>query len=216
MPRILKKNIENGEIGIWNISEELGQLEQFARLSDQDLLTFSGISALHRKKEWLATRVLLNEMLNKPSQINYYNDGKPYLENGEFNISISHTTGFIAILLHKHLIPGIDIELLNRHAEKVASRFLSTEEYEFCRDRTGFSNRKLILHWCAKEAIFKMMPFSQIEFSSDILISLDDTSNDSGSFRGIFRHKSGQIPVLLEFNEGNGTILVWGCTTEVK
>jgi hypothetical protein len=62
MPLLLHKAIENGVIGLWKISEEVDELYRLSRLSDPDKLTYAGISSLHRKKEWLATRALLNNL----------------------------------------------------------------------------------------------------------------------------------------------------------
>ena len=216
MPLTLYKKLEDGMIGLWKISEEPDELEQLARLSLPDLITYSGISALHRKKEWLATRALLRELLENASSIHYHNDGRPYLENGKYNISISHTIGFVAIMLNEFNIPGIDIELANRQVGRVASRFLSPEEIEICRVTSEFSNDKLLLHWCAKEAIFKMIPFSNVEFSTDIQIALTNTTNDTGLFQGLYMGKTGQIPIRLEYLKEDGVMMVWGLISEIR
>jgi len=215
MPLILHKNIGNGEIGLWEISEAPEELEHLAGLSPADSITYSGISALHRKKEWLATRALLNELTGETILIKYHNDGRPYLENSKYQISISHTTGFVAIMLHQTCFPGIDIELASRQVSRVARRFLSMEEYEVCRSNEGFLNRKLLLHWCAKEAIFKMVPYSDIKFSKNIQIKLGDSIQDSGSFHGLFIWKSEPVPIALEYLEKKGVIMVWGYTGEI-
>ncbi len=210
MPLILHKDIEDGKIGLWKITEELSELERLSRLSEPDLIAYSGISALHRKKEWLATRALLNELTDEQTSIRYDNEGRPAPENGKYNISISHTTGFVAVMLHDVLIPGIDIELASRNIGRVARRFLSPEEFEECSHQTGISNEKLLLHWCAKEAIFKMVPFNNIEFSTDILISLNENIQNSGLFAGVFKNHSDQISIPLEYIEECGVVMVWG------
>ncbi|MEI6678087.1 MAG: 4'-phosphopantetheinyl transferase superfamily protein [Mariniphaga sp.] len=210
MPLILNKHIEKGEIGLWEISEEVDELLILAKLATPDIITYSGISALHRKKEWLATRALLNELTGESYLIHYHNDGRPYLKNTRFNISISHSNGFVAILLHSLFIPGIDIELLNRQVGKVASRFLSAEELAACNEKAELSNHLKLLHWCGKEAIFKMIALTNIEFSTDILIQINDLDENNGSFSGIFNDKSSQIPIPLYFMEKCGILLVWG------
>jgi len=216
MPLILHKNRDNSEIGLWKISEELEELEHLADLTLPDWITYSGISALHRKKEWLATRALLNELTGERNLIKYHQDGRPYLDHSKYLISISHTTGFAAIMLHESFLPGIDIENATRPISRVASRFLSPDEFDVCHEASGFSNHKLLLHWCAKEAIFKMVPFSDIEFSTDIQIKLGEPIRDSGSFQGLYNGKSEQVPVALEYLEKEGVIMVWGCTGEFR
>ena len=44
-----------------------------------------------RKMEWLSVRVLLYSMLQEDKEIGYSLEGKPYLTDHSFFISISHT-----------------------------------------------------------------------------------------------------------------------------
>ncbi|HEY3390898.1 MAG TPA: 4'-phosphopantetheinyl transferase superfamily protein [Prolixibacteraceae bacterium] len=210
MPLILHKKIENGEIGLWKISEDTEELLSLANLSDSDTLTYSGISALHRKKEWLATRALLNELTGKQHLIKYHNDGRPYISDSPIHLSISHSTGYIAILLHDFSSPGIDIELITRKVGKVGSRFLSPDELVTCNEKPELSNFRMLLHWCAKEAIYKMVPLSNIEFAVDIRILISKFVEDSGSFQGIFNDKSGPIPITLYYLLVSDALMVWG------
>jgi len=216
MPLILHENIENGVIGLWKVSEDTETLLVMAKLSHPDATTYSGISAQHRKKEWLATRALLNELLGEPHLINYHSDGRPYLENLTDNISITHSTGYVAIQLHSAAVPGIDIELINRHVGKVASRFLSADELAACTVNTERSNRKVLLHWCAKEAIFKMVPLNDIEFSTHIQILLGNSDNDTGTIAGIFNDKAGPVPITLKYKIVNEVLLVWGSVDKAR
>jgi 4'-phosphopantetheinyl transferase len=216
MPLILRENIENGVIGLWKVSEEIEELLNLSKLFDSDTKTFSEITAPHRRKEWLATRALLNELIEKPRLIKYHIDGRPYLEDHQTNISISHSIGYIAILLHTTSFPGIDIELITRKVGRVASRFLSPEELAACNNDTEFANHRMLLHWCAKEAIFKMVPLSNIEFSTDIAISMNDSIEEFGSFQGLFNYKTGAIPITLNYRTLNEAIIVWGWTDHTR
>ena len=214
MPLILHRNIENGEFGLWKISEEVEELRLLANLSEQDATIYSGISATHRKKEWLSARVLLNTLITPQQQIKYHQDGRPYLENSKVNISISHSTGYLAILLHSTSIPGIDIEHRSRQVGRVASRFLSPEELAASATNDQHLNFRRLIHWCAKEAIFKMVPLSNIEFATDIRIFLDEVLETSGSFRGIFHDKSGPITIPLYYLIEDEILIVWGWVNE--
>ncbi|MCX6237499.1 MAG: 4'-phosphopantetheinyl transferase superfamily protein [Bacteroidia bacterium] len=216
MPLILRENIENGEIGLWKVSEEIDELLLLAKLSVPDVITYSGISAPHRKKEWLATRALLNELKSEPNPIKYHNDGRPYIEDCLTNISISHSTGYIAIILHNTSIPGIDIELTSRKVGRVASRFLSPEELATCNDKAELSNHWMLVHWCAKEAIFKIVPLSNIEFSTDIRLLMNDSLEDSDSFKGTFNDKSGSITITLYHKLVSEVLIVWGWVDKAR
>jgi 4'-phosphopantetheinyl transferase len=210
MPLILNENIGKGEIGIWKISEEIEELLKMARLPYAETITYSKISAPHRKREWLATRALLNELINEPGLIKYHKDGRPYLEKPDLNISISHSAGFVAIILHNSCSPGIDTECISRQVGKAAGRFLSPDELAACKDKTGISNRRMLLYWCAKEAIFKMVPFSDIEFSTDIRILADDLAEESGTFQGIFSHNNFSVTITLYYRQVDEIFIVWG------
>jgi len=204
------EHIDNGLFGLWKITEELEELLPMANLSPSDFETWSAIKAIQRKKEWLATRALLNEMTGKPTLIDYHPDGRPFLKNLKTNISISHTKGYAAILLNDKTIPGIDIELNSRSAEKVAPRILSPEELESCRENEGFSNHKLLIHWCAKESIFKIVPEHSISYLKQIHISLNGTIDNLRSFSGKFHSESGIVPIKLFYKSIEELIIVWG------
>ena len=210
MPLILHENIDNGEIGLWRISEEVEELILLSNLSTTETITYNGISALHRKKEWLATRALLNQLMVGTHTIKYHNDGRPYLDNCPTNISISHSTGYIAIMLHVAYNPGIDIELISRKVGKVGSRFLSEDEFAVCNEEAEHSNHRMLIHWCAKEAVYKMVPLSNIEFATDILITMGNLNEDSGSLHAIFNDKSGPIPITLSYLIVGEVLMVWG------
>jgi len=216
MPLILRENIENGEIGLWKVSEEIETLLVLANLTAPDTITYSGITAIHRKKEWLATRALLNELIPEQHLIKYHIDGRPCLENSTTSISISHSTGYIAIILHSDAMPGIDIELITRKVGKVGSRFLSPDELAVCNEEAALSNYRMLLHWCAKEAIYKMVPFSDIEFATDFRIVLGNSAEDTGTFQGFFNYKSGPIPITLFYKIVGEVLMVWGFVDENK
>lgn len=210
MPLILHENIDLAEIGLWKIAEETDELISKAVLSVPDTLTLSGITAHHRKKEWLATRVLLKRMIPSAPLIKYQMDGRPYLENDPCNISISHSAGYVAVILHPSLIPGIDIELINRKVGRVGRRFLSPAEFDACHEHGQPSDFSMLLHWCAKEAIFKMVPFSDIEFATDIHVSISEPETASGSFRGVFNAKPDPVDLTLFYRKVNDVVIVWG------
>ena len=63
-----------------------------------------------RKMEWLSVRVLLYSMLQEDKEIGYSPEGKPYLTDHSFFISISHTKGYVAVMLASSVPVGIDID----------------------------------------------------------------------------------------------------------
>jgi len=108
-----------------------------------------------RKMEWTSVRVLLYSMLQEDKEIAYSSEGKPYLADHSFFISISHTKGYVAVILSSRAPVGIDIEQYGQRVHRVADRYIrSDEQVGVYKDDTVWG---LLLHWSAKEAIFKRM-----------------------------------------------------------
>ena len=85
---------QNCTIAIWEITETLEELLQLA-----NAISTANFNTEKRKKEWLASRLLLNE-INPNCSISYNPFGAPELNNGSF-ISISHSKGLVAIITSK-------------------------------------------------------------------------------------------------------------------
>ena len=208
------EQIENGLLGIWEITEEIEDLLPLANLSEYEFGTWNAFKAVQRKREWLATRALLNELTGSSIRIGYHLDGRPFLENYSMNISISHTKSYAAVLLHNKANPGIDIEIDSRSAEKVAMRILTSDELESCRENTGYSNKRLLIHWCAKEAIFKMVPENSISYSKEIHVCFTKEVENIVAFFGTFQSPAHFINISLFYKSVGELILVWGWPIE--
>ena len=89
-----------------------------------------------RKMEWLSVRVLLYSMLQE-------------------DISISHTKGYVAVMLASSVPVGIDIEQYAQRVHKVCDRYVRPDEQ--VESYQGDITWGLLLHWSAKEAVFKRM-----------------------------------------------------------
>ncbi len=216
MAIIYSEKYGNARLGLWKITEEEEELLSLAGLSETDFQTFASFKASQRRKEWLAIRALLKQLLDKPARIGYHQDGRPFLEDHSLNISISHTKGYAAVLLHEKEIPGIDIELESRSAEKVATRILNQEELEACREDGGYSNKKLLIHWCSKEVVFKMVPDHSVSYLNQIRISLNNPISQPCSFSADYLSENGSLSFDMYYQSLNELILVWGWKTGVK
>ena len=210
MPVIQTEKFDNGLFGLWKITEETEDLLPLAKLSEQDMDTWTAFKAAQRKKEWLATRALLNELTARPTPISYHADGRPYLDGYPMHISISHTKGYAAVLLHSKANPGIDMELESRSAERVATRILSQDELESCRENEVYSNKKLLIHWCAKEAIFKMVPENSISYAKHIHVLLNRPIEQLNAFSATFQSGEDPLTINLFYKSFEELIIVWG------
>ena len=115
-----------------------------------------------RRQEWLASRVLLKELAGEELLIAYHDDGAPYLPDSSLSLSISHTNGYAAVLLQEQGAVGIDIEYRSDRVLKIRSRFMSPEENASV--GPDYETEHLLVHWCAKEALFKMIRQQDVDF----------------------------------------------------
>lgn len=158
----------NGILGVWYIDESPQELlrllpDELRQRAKQKLQTFKSDS---RAKEWLAVRVMLYCLLGEKKIIKHTRSGRPQITDGSFQISISHSGNYAAILLHPCRRTGIDIEVRSNRVLRVAHRFVSPQEYV---DETQ-KTLHLLLHWSAKETMFKRMHTSEINFKTHFFI----------------------------------------------
>lgn len=70
--------------GIWKASESLEELLALLPHKEKYEEGIGKFTAVSRKLEWLAVRVLLYTMLGEEKEIHYYSNGGPYLADGSF------------------------------------------------------------------------------------------------------------------------------------
>lgn len=140
-------------------------------LTDEDLLShwallntaeeMPEIKAPHRRREWLATRILLHQLgLNK---IEFLPNGKPMHSGGA--LSISHCGGAVSVALSESVI-GLDIQKPIDRIYTIRSKFCSASEWLWL-EKHDEPLRALTIVWSAKEAIFKYWG-EQVEFAEHI------------------------------------------------
>jgi phosphopantetheinyl transferase (holo-ACP synthase) len=159
---------EDGILGMWEITEDFDTLMSMVNLDDKDLERLDGFKNHQRKLEWLSVRVLLNTLTDKDSRIVYGPERKPYLHNNSHNISISHSRDFTAILLNKKRRVGLDLEFMSDKVLRIAEKFMRPEEIgSIDKDQEIYH---LYLHWCAKEALYKICDKVDINFVTNLKI----------------------------------------------
>lgn len=124
-------------------------------------------AAPHRRAEWLSVRVLLYHLLKEEKEICYLPSGKPRLADDSYHISISHTRGYVAVILG-HTPVGIDIEQYGTRVRRVAGRFMRSDEQAL--PYRGDDTWSLLLHWSAKEVMFKCLDAVEVDFCRDLQI----------------------------------------------
>lgn len=189
MAIILEKKVkDNCLLGMWEITEGFGEL--LARVSldeDEKQVLFSFKNCL-RQIEWLSVRALLNEMLGCNAKIVYNEEHKPFLFDGSYNISISHSKNLSSILLSKNNRVGIDLEYMSHRIHNIAHKFIN--EREFISPDPTVEKIHLYIHWCAKEALYKICDKKDINFKENLTIH-PFSVQESGIIRG--DHHNGLI-----------------------
>ena len=123
----------------------------------------------NRKREWLAIRVILKELLGEEKEILYNSLGKPYLSDNSFHIGISHTKGYAALIFNKENEVAIDIEKITEKVENVWKRFVNEEEEKALSQSNELIH--LLLYWSAKESIYKWLGVENVDFKADLHIA---------------------------------------------
>ena len=166
---IVRKHFNDDvEFGIWEITEDYDTLSSMLNLDEMDLSTVESFKNHQRKLEWLSVRTLLKSMLGKESKIVYGPERKPYLHNNEYNISISHSKNLTSILMSKKKRVGLDLEFMSTKILRIADKFLRPEELEHIIKEKELYH--LFLHWCAKEALYKICDKVDINFVTNLNI----------------------------------------------
>lgn len=166
---IRKEHTEDGGLlGIWKMVETTEELLKLFpdHLRSEAYAYLMDIRSERRSVEWLSTRVMLLDLLGREQIILNRKDGSPYLADGKVKISISHTKNYAAILLHETSAVGIDIETRSERVIKIAGKFISDNEFI---DPAQIIVHQL-LHWSAKETLFKLMNMQGIDFKQHLHI----------------------------------------------
>lgn len=166
-------------LGLWQMDESPEQLFDLYphllpyRSSLDDKYKNDG-----RKLEFLTIRALMYEMLrvngaskgllSHAGDFTHNGQGKPLFRG--YHVSISHTKGYAALILSKKSEVAVDIEFMSDRVERIASKFLRKDE------RADSLDSKLV-HWCAKETVFKLFSEENLLFE-EMRVKPFDTMSD--------------------------------------
>lgn len=205
MPQFKTITIPGGLIGVWQLTESSTDLTP--HFSPEELAdpAFQQYTHEKRKVEWLAIRCLIKQMIGSDFLISYTETGKPIINHIKFkHLSISHSRDFATVFIHEHLDVGLDIENMTRNYNSIEKRYLSEEELIMVNKNTKLH----CLYWCAKEAIFKLVPNEGVEFKQQILISSFNPELED-HFLAKYRSESMELIYQLHFQIFSGYCLVW-------
>jgi 4'-phosphopantetheinyl transferase len=196
---------------LWHIAEPERELIRESDLSLAAQEAYQKIRHPRKRREWLAARLALKELLAKWGHA--YTDlekdvcGRPHLANSSLYLSIAHNFPFaFAAVDHKNAI-GIDIQLPCQKLQNVKEKFLNDEEI---RD-SGNNLEKLCIYWCAKEAVYKSQGRKNLSLKRDIRISAF-TKRDQGACWGEIESKL----FVMHYSFYDSHVLTWSREAETQ
>lgn len=171
MPVILEKKYENNiSLAVWQITESHDELQAMLPseiLTDAEL---ASISHPQKQVEFFCSRLVIKHLANslgiKYLGIKKDECGKPYLVGSNWQMSITHTSNYVAAVMHPSEALGMDMEKPSEKLQRIAHKFLSETE------RTEAENdiEKLCIYWSAKEALYKLYGKRKVIFNENLFV----------------------------------------------
>ncbi len=205
MAMFLQQKGEDYQWGIWKLEESVEELLYLLPPESPYREEIFRFKSPRRQQEWLAARILLGQMLGEEKEIRYESTGKPYLADGSFSISISHTKGYVAVILGNSGAVGIDIEQYGKRVEGVAHRFLREDEKP--QAYRGELTWALLLHWSAKETLFKYIEGADADFRK--LRIFPFSLQEQGCFEGQDMSRPQQPLHIVSYLLSSEFVLTW-------
>ncbi len=193
-------------LGVWKIEEDLKTLLNMVVLDSDEKKRYKGFKSTSRRLEFLSVRALLSELIGKEASIVYNKNNKPFLKDGSRFISISHSHKLTAILLSTNEKVGIDLEYMSTNIAAIAFKFLNRKE----KVAKEAEERKfqLYIHWCAKEALYKICDKEGISIQKDITIEPFKVK-DSGEIKGRVHTNKINESFDLYYSKYDNYAIVW-------
>jgi 4'-phosphopantetheinyl transferase len=195
-------------LGVWDIQEDFDTLFSKVSLNTEELDTLNSFLNYQRKLEWLSVRVLVNELAGKDCRIVYNAQRKPFLSDNSHNISISHSKNLTSILISKNKRVGLDLEFMSHQIDHVAQKFINDKEV--ITTDPELKRLHLYIHWCAKEALYKICDKQDINFKQNLTITPFNIKYE-GNLKGLVHNSLENDYYNMSFFLIDGYVLVWCC-----
>ncbi len=192
-------------LGVWKIEEDIDTLLGMVSLDSEEKKRYKGFSSTSRKLEFLSVRAL-PELIGKEATIVYNKNNKPFLKDGSRFISISHSHKLTAILLSTNEKVGIDLEYMSSNIAAIALKFLNVKEK--ITKIPEYRRYHLYIHWCAKEALYKICDKEGISIRKNITIEPFEVK-DAGEINGSVHTEKINENFGLFYSKYDNYAIVW-------
>lgn len=171
MPIILEKKYENNiSLAVWKITESHDELQA---MLPSEILTDAELAAIrHSQKqvEFFCSRLVIKYLANsldiKYLGIKKDEFGKPYLVGSHWQMSITHTSNYVAAVMHPTHALGMDMEKPSEKLQRIEHKFLSEPE----RLEAENDIEKLCIYWSAKESLYKLYGKRKVIFNENLYV----------------------------------------------
>lgn len=200
---------KHSNLFIWNISETEVELNKLTVLNTTEKGKYNSFKSESRRKEYLATRAMCQQILGKEVFIENDKHGKPYLINSDFKISISHSKNIAGIIISRYNELSLDIEYLSNRVENIAKKFLSQEEL------SNISKNKRITHlyqyWCTKECLIKLYGKKNIHLTDELFVQ--DFDPEEQYIIAYYKKDNNKKAFMFEHKRLKDHLIVWSCSS---
>lgn len=193
-------------LGVWKIEEDLNTLMELVSLDIDEKKKYKTFSSNSRKLEYLSVRALLSELIGRETKIVYNKNNKPFLNDGSRFISISHSHKLTAILLSTNEKVGIDLEYMSSNIAALAFKFINRKE--MVSKEIDQRRYHLYIHWCAKEALYKICDKEGISIRNNITIE-PFSVGESGEIKGRVQTTKINESFDLFYSKYDNYAIVW-------
>jgi 4'-phosphopantetheinyl transferase len=149
---------------------------------------------------------LLAELIGKEARIVYNKNNKPFIKNGSHFLSITHSHRLTAILLSTNEQVGIDLEYMSSNIASFAFKFMNRKE-RITKDQ-NLVKYHLYIHWCAKEALYKICDKEGISIRNNVTIEPFEPK-DAGELKGKVHTEKIKESFELFYSRYDNYSIVW-------
>lgn len=212
----VKKNIGHSDwLAIWRVEEEEAFFLQQLDLQENESLELANLKGA-RRLEWLASRWLVHELLTGLGHEDRYpvqkdEFGKPYLLGGPFQLSFSHSHGYVAVLLSDQPV-GVDLQAIVPKIDRIAKKFMREEELASLQPETRLEH--LHFYWSAKEALYKAHGRRELDFRQHIFVQPFDYQPFSNTVGRVSKGTE-TLSFDLYFEKMDGFVLAYALPTAI-
>ncbi len=202
-------------VGLWTVTETQEQLKKNLYLSESEEKALQNFSQ-KKAMEWLAGRNLIKSLMHDdvPYKLAIIKNasGKPYIENSDACVSISHSHEKVASIVSSNHLVGIDVQRISPKIDKIAHKFLSPKELH----QADTSSSPLLakhIYWGAKECAFKCYGLGSVIFIDHILLDPIGNISKKGRFTGKFMKNDLLLQFVFFYSIQDNYVLVYALST---